>query len=214
MGGRGQTSNGKRTLADRIPGKREGKMSENERFIEELARDLNNPESGLSNGDMQGAVEAYAMTHPNVDEDEMMEAVRKRASAIWNANVEKRVASGNINDYQVRHRMNGVSIRFQGEDTDYYFTSHKGTNYYQRGWGGRPEPTPKNMTYNEFIERAKRNGASIQRLSDVDKERKYEEYRKRRREAEKSLDLDNVQNKEMKRGSRAARKVNRANRRK
>ena len=82
MGGRGQTSSGKRTLADRIP----RQASEKDRFIDGLARDLLNPDSGLSNGDMQGAVEAYAMQHPGVDEDAMMDAVRDRAEELAGMN--------------------------------------------------------------------------------------------------------------------------------
>lgn len=82
MGGRGQTSEGKRKSS----------RSELNNLIEDLAQSLNNPDPqfAFSNGDMEGAVEAFVerhnILHPGdyLYDDDVIDAVRKRAEEIEN----------------------------------------------------------------------------------------------------------------------------------
>lgn len=37
----------------------------------------------------------------------------------------------------------GVDVTHNGETTRYYFSEKNGMNYYQRGVGGTPQPTPR-----------------------------------------------------------------------
>ena len=55
----------------------------------------------------------------------------------------------------------GMDVTKDGETTRYYFTSKNGINYYQRGIGGTPEPTPLNMSASEMRRRVQANGASV-----------------------------------------------------
>lgn len=57
--------------------------TEQQSTIDELARDM--ATGDLTNGDMQGAVEAYALTHPGVDEDAMIDAIRQKADQLSSA---------------------------------------------------------------------------------------------------------------------------------
>lgn len=52
-------------------------------FINEMVTALNSndPDNPMSNSDLQGAVEAYAMTHKGVDEDALLNTIRNKASA-------------------------------------------------------------------------------------------------------------------------------------
>lgn len=57
-------------------------------FVNNLANDITrnvavdaSPEELINNGDIQGIVEAYAMTHPNVDEEELLKSVREAVEA-------------------------------------------------------------------------------------------------------------------------------------
>ena len=59
----------------------------------------------------------------------------------------------------------GFDVTANGETTRYYFSSHGGTNYYQRGIDGMPEPTPLNMTAKQFRERVESNGAIAKTIS-------------------------------------------------
>lgn len=74
----------------------------------------------------------------------------------------------------------GVSVSLNGETTEYYFHSSEGTNYYQRLIDGKPQPTPNNMTMQEFINRAKSNGASVKKISDQEIKRTKQDYKKDR----------------------------------
>jgi len=59
-------------------------VSEEDAFVNEMVRALQNPdpeEGGpMSNGDLQAVVEAFAMTHPDVDEDALLDRIRSEAS--------------------------------------------------------------------------------------------------------------------------------------
>ena len=73
-------------------------------------------------------------------------------------------------------KVSGFDITFpNGENARYYFTSFNGVNYYQRGIGGTPEPTPLNMTVKEFRRRVESNGAKVASISKS--ERKADEAR-------------------------------------
>ena len=52
-----------------------------EEFVNEMISALNSTdEVPMSNGDLQGAVEAFAETHPGVDEDALLERIRDGAA--------------------------------------------------------------------------------------------------------------------------------------
>lgn len=48
----------------------------------------------------------------------------------------------------------GVDVTHNGETTRYYFSEKNGMNYYQRGVGGTPQPTPLNMTVRDFTKKS------------------------------------------------------------
>ena len=53
-------------------------------LVNDITRDVNyetSPEDLISSGDIQSIVEAYAMTHPNVDEEELLKSVREAVEA-------------------------------------------------------------------------------------------------------------------------------------
>lgn len=43
-------------------------------------------------------------------------------------------------------KSSGLDVTIDGKTTRYYFTKSGGTNYYQRGIGDVPQPTPLNMS--------------------------------------------------------------------
>ena len=59
----------------------------------------------------------------------------------------------------------GIDVTYSGKTTRYYFSKQNGTNYYQKGVGGTPEPTPMNMSAKEFSDRVKANGATVKAVS-------------------------------------------------
>lgn len=82
----------------------------------------------------------------------------------------------------------GITVKMNGQSTDYYFTTRDGTHYYQRGIEGTPNPTPQNMTMSEFRKRVERNGADVKTISEQKRRKAETEYKKWREEAEKDLD--------------------------
>lgn len=82
----------------------------------------------------------------------------------------------------------GITVKINGESTDYYFTTRNGTHYYQRGIEGMPNPTPQNMTMNEFRQRVEKNGADVKAISEEKRRKAEKEYKKWREEMEKDLD--------------------------
>lgn len=101
-----------------------------------------------------------------------------------------------------------------GETTRYYFTSNAGENYYQRGIGGSPEPTPLNMSAKEFRDRVEKSGASVREVSSSERRSDENDYKRDREATQKFLDMADRQDKTMKRVTRMERAGNRANRRK
>lgn len=87
-----------------------------------------------------------------------------------------------------RGGISGITVRRDGESTDYYFTTRDGMNYYKRGIGGEWNPTPQNMSRGEFRSRMEANGATVQNISDSKRRSEEQRYRKEREEAERDLD--------------------------
>lgn len=102
----------------------------------------------------------------------------------------------------------GLDVTVNGETTRYYFSSHGGTNYYQRGIDGTPEPAPLNMTAKQFQSRVESNGANVKIVSDVEKKNDENRYKKYRKEMDDFLNREEF-NKIAKRGSRMDRKKTR-----
>ena len=107
----------------------------------------------------------------------------------------------------------GLDVTRDGQTTRYYFTNHNGTNYYQRGVGGLPEPTPNNMSVKEFKQRAQAGGATIKVVSKAERNREEKAYKADRRATNAFLDRETASNRMLSSGSRADAKVNRVNRR-
>ena len=100
-----------------------------------------------------------------------------------------------------------------GQTTRYYFSNRNGTNYYQRGVSGTPQPTPMNMSAKEFKQRVESNGAITKSVSGSERIKEKKAYENYRKEMDDSLNRSSVSDKIMVSGSRADAKVNRANRR-
>lgn len=110
--------------------------------------------------------------------------------------------------------LSGIDVTTRdGETTRYYFEQHNGTNFYRMGIGGIPEPTPLNMSESEFKRRAKSNGATIKKVSKAEIQRSKEARAADRKATNEFLNHHDATNREMSKGSRAAAKVNRANKR-
>lgn len=101
-----------------------------------------------------------------------------------------------------------------GETIRYYFTSNAGENYYQRGIGGNPEPTPLNMSVKEFRDRVEKSGASVREVSSAERRSDEDDYKRDRASTNKFLNTADVQDRTMKRGSKANRLASRIAKRK
>lgn len=101
-----------------------------------------------------------------------------------------------------------------GETTRYYFTSNAGENYYQRGIGGSPEPTPLNMSAKEFRDRVEKSGAAVREVSSSERKSDEDDYKRDRASTKKFLDMADVQNGTMRRGTKANRLASRTAKRK
>lgn len=107
----------------------------------------------------------------------------------------------------------GFDVTKDGQTTRYYFSSKNGTNYYQRGIGGTPEPTPLNMSASEFRKRVQAGGASVKNVSASERAKESRAYKSDRKITNRFLDRETASNRTLSSGSRADAKVNRANRR-
>ena len=107
----------------------------------------------------------------------------------------------------------GMDVTKDGETTRYYFTSKNGINYYQRGIGGTPEPTPLNMSASEMRRRVQANGASVRSVSPSERAAERKAYKVDKEATKRFLHHHDVSNKTMSRGSRTERTANRVNRR-
>ena len=76
-----------------------------------------------------------------------------------------------------------------------------------------PQPTPLNMSAGEFKERVENNGAVTKNVSAAQKRADERSYKKDRQETNRFLNQNDVSDRDLKRGSRAERIRNRANRR-
>lgn len=97
----------------------------------------------------------------------------------------------------------GIDVTSNGDTTRYYFTNNGGTNYYQRGVSGSPEPTPMNMSAQEFRRRVQANGATVRSVSAATMRAEQKKYASERKAANDLLDKHDVQNNSMRKGSRA-----------
>lgn len=79
-------------------------------------------------------------------------------------------------------KWSGVSITREGKTTDYYFTKKRNQNYYRRGVGGMPEPTPLNMSKTEFVKRSKASGSTVKAITKSEQTKKEAAYKEDRRE--------------------------------
>lgn len=107
----------------------------------------------------------------------------------------------------------GYAVTMNDSTTRYYFTKSDGQNYYQRGVDGIPEPTPQNISPSEFKKRVISNGATVTEISASEKSKEEIRRKADRKATDEILDRAYVSDRELVRGSRAARNVNRANRR-
>ena len=62
------------------------RANEVDNLVKEMVAALNNPDPDqyFSNGDLQAVVEAFADSHPGVDEDALLDRIRNEASAVAN----------------------------------------------------------------------------------------------------------------------------------
>lgn len=109
--------------------------------------------------------------------------------------------------------VSGLSVKVQGETTNYYFTKVNGQNFYQRGVGGIPEPTPQNMSPDEFRRRVEANGAEVKTITASQRSKEEVERKADRKAANEFLDRAYASDRDMKKDSRSDARVNRANRR-
>lgn len=107
----------------------------------------------------------------------------------------------------------GLEVTKDGQTTRYYFESRNGVNYYQRGIGGTPEPTPMNMTAKEFRRRVEAGGVSTRGISSAEKVREQKARKAEREATDRFLNIETASNRSLSSGSRAEAKTNRANRR-
>ena len=174
-------------------------------FVDKIARDMANPnsdETAISNGDMQGMVEAYAAEKglSLKDEDRLTEAIRTRSQAY--ANTE------GINGYTVTSA--------NGDNTEFYFAkTTSGRTLYGNYINHIDNPTPNGWTEKQMIDRVKQNGGSASKYTKnqlVDKEVARLEDRKA---TDDFLNKEYVRNKgadlghKAYRNSKAARRISR-----
>lgn len=107
----------------------------------------------------------------------------------------------------------GLDVTRDGQTTRYYFSNRNGTNYYQRGISGTPEPTPANMSVKEFKQRVESNGATTKAVSGTERRKEQKSYKADREAANRFLDRETASNRTLSSGSRADAKVNRVIRR-
>lgn len=99
-------------------------------------------------------------------------------------------------------KQSGLDVTANGTTTRYYFTSQNGVNYYQRGVGGTPEPTPSNMSAREFQQRVERNGATTKPVSAAERRREEQKHREDRETTNRVLDHAYANDRDMRSGSK------------
>lgn len=63
-----------------------------------------------------------------------------------------------------------------GETTRYYFAKNGITNYYQKGIDGTPQPTPFNMSMDDFKKRVQSNGAFVREVTSIEQKADEKAY--------------------------------------
>lgn len=106
----------------------------------------------------------------------------------------------------------GLEATKDGQTMRWYIDSNGGKNYYRRGFGGNPEPTPMNMNAEQLRKRLESNGATVKVITQAQRSAEEKEYRKGREETERILNQADLQDKVMKAGTRGNRLNNRINR--
>ena len=109
-----------------------------------------------------------------------------------------------------RLKTSGLEVTTNGETTEYIFSSINGENYYQKGFGSVPEPTPLNMTAKEFKKRVEANGATTKVIGSKEMEKKERGYwEKERNKPDYELGVGLKDNREYRRTSRKNRLISR-----
>ena len=106
----------------------------------------------------------------------------------------------------------GLDVTKDGQTTRYYFSNRNGTNYYQRGISGTPQPTPANMSAKEFKHRVESNGATTRAVSGTERRKDQKAYKADRKATNEFLNIAEF-NRTAAKGSRSDNIDNRANRR-
>ena len=106
----------------------------------------------------------------------------------------------------------GMDVTKDGQTTRYYFSNRNGTNYYQRGISGTPQPTPANMSASEFKKRVTSNGATVKGISASERRKDEKAYKADRKATDEFLNNAEF-NRTAAKGSRSDSVNNRANRR-
>lgn len=89
--------------------------------------------------------------------------------------------------------LHGMDVTVNGETTRYYFSSQDGVNYYQRGIGADPTPTPLNMSQKEFKERVENNGAITRKISTAERKKDMADYKEDRKQTNEFLNMSDAQ---------------------
>ena len=97
-----------------------------------------------------------------------------------------------------------------GNTMEMYFSKMDGQNYYSRGIGETPNPTPNNMTPSQMVGRARANGYTVDKKSNKTLKEEYDAYKKDKAETQRVLDAAYVSDSNFVKGSRANRIGNRA----
>lgn len=93
-----------------------------------------------------------------------------------------------------RFNTKAFDLEMNGEKTTYIFQSQNGNNFYMRGVGDTPKPTPDNISATEMMNRAKNNGAKVDAIKEKDLIEMYKKRKKDRKETNEFLNRDNVRN--------------------
>lgn len=91
-------------------------------------------------------------------------------------------------------KLSGSRVTFKdGTKKAYFFTSKNGTNYYQEGINGIPNPTPLNMSEREFKRRVKTNGGKVERISTSEMRKAQKAYKEDRKSTSNFLNAADAQ---------------------
>ena len=108
----------------------------------------------------------------------------------------------------------GYNVTVNGQNMQYFFEKQDGVTYYKNSIGAIGEPTPENMTERQMIDRMKNNGVTVNKMSKSELTQLYDSYKSDRAQMNEFLNQAYVQDKTMKKGSKANRIGSRVRRRK